>query len=291
MSNFSDQPNNFARILCGRSLADRQQQEISLTVQKQINLGKRPPCLAVILVGDNPASTVYVTAKQKACAKVGIQSKLLHFTKDVSQAYLVEEILKLNIDPNVDGILVQLPLPNGLDAGSVLEVVDPKKDVDGLTYDNLGRLLSNKPNFVPCTPLGCMDLIKSATPDITGKKAVVLGRSILVGRPMAILLEQNNATVTVVHSMSTNAEKITKEADIVVAAIGNPGFLKADYIKPGAIVIDVGITKVDGRLFGDVHESVKEMAGWLTPVPGGVGPMTITKLLSNTLKAFLKYAS
>lgn len=287
MSNFSDQSNNFAKILCGRSLADRQQQEIYLTVQKQINLGKRPPCLAVVLVGNNPASTVYVTAKQKACAKVGIQSKLLHFAKDVSKEHLVDEILKLNSDPNVDGILVQLPLPNGLDAGSVLEVIDPKKDVDGLTYDNLGKLLSNNPNFVPCTPLGCMDLIKSIMPDITGKTAVVLGRSILVGRPMAILLEQANATVTVVHSMSKDVAEITKGADIVVAAIGRPDFLKADYIKPGAIVIDVGITKVDGRLFGDVHESVKEMAGWLTPVPGGVGPMTITKLLSNTLKAFL----
>lgn len=291
MSNFSDQSNNFAKILCGRSLADRQQQEISLTVQKQINLGKRPPCLAVVLVGNNPASTVYVTAKQKACAKVGIQSELLHFAKDVSKEHLVDEILKLNSDPNVDGILVQLPLPNGLDAGSVLEVIDPKKDVDGLTYDNLGKLLSNNPNFVPCTPLGCMDLIKSIMPDITGKTAVVLGRSILVGRPMAILLEQANATVTVVHSMSKDVAEITKGADIVVAAIGRQDFLKADYIKPGAVVIDVGITKVDGRLFGDVHESVKEVAGWLTPVPGGVGPMTITKLLSNTLKAFLKHAS
>ena len=250
-----------------------------------MGLGHRPPCLAVMLVGDNLASSVYVAAKQKACAKVGIISKVLKFSADISQGELVDELLKLNADCMVDGILIQLPLPSSLDANILLETLDPKKDVDGLTYYNLGRLIGKNHNFVPCTPLGCLDLILSVMPDISGKNAVVFGRSILVGRPMALLLEQANTTVTIVHSMSKDVQFIAKEADIIVAAIGKPGFITADYIKPGAVVIDVGITKIDGKLFGDVHESVNSLAGWLTPVPGGVGPMTITKLLSNTLKA------
>lgn len=286
MNNFNNQSNHCAKILCGRALAEQQQYQVSLEIKKLVAQGHRPPCLAVMLVGDNPASAVYVAAKQKACTKVGITSKVLHFAEDVSHGQLVETIFKLNDDNEVAGILIQLPLPKGLDANVILEALNPKKDVDGLTYYNLGRLLSNRHNFVPCTPLGCMDLIKSVMLDIAGKKAVVFGRSILVGKPIAILLEQANATVTVVHSLSKDVKAISREADIVVAAIGKPGFVKADYIKPGAVVIDVGITKIDGKLFGDVHESVKEVAGWLTPVPGGVGPMTITKLLSNTLRAF-----
>lgn len=285
MEVFSNQLKSFAKVLCGRSLAEQQQLQISKNVQAHIAKGNRAPCLAVILVGDNSASAVYVAAKQKACEKVGITSRVLQFSENLSQSELTDELLKLNGDQAVDGILIQLPLPNVLNANALLEILDPKKDVDGLTYYNLGRLVGKNQNFVPCTPLGCMDLITSVVPDIRGKKAIVFGRSILVGRPMAILLEQAGATVTVVHSQSKDVAEISKQADIVVAAIGKPGFVTASYIKPGAVVIDVGITRVNGVLVGDVHESVKEVAGWLTPVPGGVGPMTITKLLSNTVKA------
>ncbi len=285
MEAFSDQLTNFAKILCGRSLAEQQQLQIFKNVQAHIAKGNRAPCLAVMLVGDDPASAVYVAAKQKDCEKVGITSRVLRFSQNSSQSEITAALLKLNNDQAVDGILIQLPLPSGLSANALLEILDPKKDVDGLTYYNLGRLVGKNQNFVPCTPLGCMDLITSVMPDISGKNAVVFGRSILVGRPMAILLEQAGATVTVVHSQSKDVAEISKHADIVVAAIGKPRFVTASYIKPGAIVIDVGITRVDGVLVGDVHESVKDVAGWLTPVPGGVGPMTITKLLSNTLKA------
>ena len=291
MEAFSNQLKSFAKVLCGRSIAEQQQLQISKNVQAHIAKGNRAPCLAVMLVGDNSASAVYVAAKQKACEKVGIISRVLQFSENLSQSELKDELLKLNCDQAVDGILIQLPLPNGLNANAMLEILDPKKDVDGLTYYNLGRLFGKNQNFVPCTPLGCMDLIKSVMPDIRGKKAIVFGRSILVGRPMAILLEQAGVTVTVVHSQSKDVAEISKQADIVVAAIGTPGFVTASYVKPGAVVIDVGITRVGGVLVGDVHESVKEVAGWLTPVPGGVGPMTITKLLSNTLKAAQGFCS
>ncbi|MEI6627919.1 MAG: bifunctional methylenetetrahydrofolate dehydrogenase/methenyltetrahydrofolate cyclohydrolase FolD [Alphaproteobacteria bacterium] len=285
MEAFSDQLNNFAKVLCGRSLAEQQQLQISKNVQAHLAKGNRAPCLAVMLVCNNPSSAVYVAAKQKACEKVGIISRVLRFSQTSSQSEITDALLKLNNDQAVDGILIQLPLPSGFNANALLEILDPKKDVDGLTYYNLGRLMSKNQNFVPCTPLGCMDLITSVMPDISGKNAIVFGRSILVGRPMAILLEQAGATVTVVHSQSKDVAEISKQADIVIAAIGKPGFVTASYIKPGAVVIDVGITRMDGVLVGDVHESVKQVAGWLTPVPGGVGPMTITKLLSNTLKA------
>lgn len=285
MEVFNNKTDSFAKILCGRTLAYQQQLQISIDVQEHIAKGHSAPCLAVILVGDNPASSVYVAAKQKACAKVGIISNVLRFSQNVSQDELILEILRLNKDFYINGVLIQLPLPQGLDSNSLLEALDPKKDVDGLTPYNLGRLVSNRQNFVPCTPLGCMDLINSIFPDVSGKKAVIFGRSLLIGRPMALLLEQANATVTVVHSMSKDIKEFSKAADIAVAAIGRPGFITADYIKPGAVVIDVGITRVEGKLLGDVHDSVRGVAGWLTPVPGGVGPMTITKLLHNTVKA------
>ncbi len=244
----------------------------------------RAPCLAVILVGQHPSSIVYVSAKQKACEKVGIESRVLRLPDTITQPKLLEHLLELNSDSSVDGILIQLPLPKGLDANALLDALNPVKDVDGLTPYNLGLLFSRRPAFIPCTPLGCMDLITQVINPM-GKRAVVLGRSLLVGRTMALLLEQANATVTMIHSYSTNVKAISCEADIVVAAIGQPGLITADYIKPGAVVIDVGITRHEDKLVGDVHESVKGVAGWLTPVPGGVGPMTITKLLSNTVLA------
>jgi methylenetetrahydrofolate dehydrogenase (NADP+) / methenyltetrahydrofolate cyclohydrolase len=282
---FNNKSNNFAKVLSGRTLADLQQLQITDDVQVIVAKGHRPPCLAVVLVGDNPASAVYVDAKQKACQKVGINSKVLRFSKNSSQIELTAELLKLNNDASVDGILIQLPLPTGLDANALLAMLDPAKDVDGLTPYNLGCLLSRKPKFIPCTPLGCLDLINQVIPDVSGKRAVIFGSSLLIGRPMALMLDQLGATVTIVHLKSINVPEISRQADIVVAAIGQPEFITAEYIKPGAVVIDVGITRIGGAIVGDVHESVRDVAGWLTPVPGGVGPMTITKLLTNTVVA------
>ncbi len=281
MDNFNNQ---IAKTLWGTPLADTQQVLIAQAA-KQIQLTRgRAPCLAVLLVGEHPSSLVYVAAKQKACEKVGIESRVLRLPDTITQPKLLEHLIQLNNDPAVDGILIQLPLPKGLDANALLDVLTPSKDVDGLTPYNLGLLFSRRPAFIPCTPLGCMDLITQVT-NPAGENAVVLGRSLLVGRTMALLLEAVNATVTIVHSYSTNVKAICTAADIVIAAIGQPGFVTADYIKPGAVVIDVGITRHENKLMGDVHESVKSVAGWLTPVPGGVGPMTITKLLSNTVLA------
>lgn len=278
-----------AKIICGSTLALIQQALIAEKAKKIQAIRGRPPCLSVILVGDHPSSLVYVAAKQKACEKVGIESKVLKFEQDITQARLYEALEELNNDVSVDGILVQLPLPKRLDANALLDLLNPAKDVDGLTPHNLGLLMSRRPTFIPCTPLGCMDLITQVINPV-GKNAVVFGRSLLVGRPITLLLEAANATVTTVHSHSTNVQAICREADIVVAAIGKPNFITADYIKPGAVVIDVGITRHENKLLGDVHESVAAVAGWLTPVPFGVGPMTITKLLSNTVMAALRHA-
>ena len=273
-----------AKIICGRTLAEAQQVLIS-QYSKEIKLNRGwAPCLTVVLVGEHPSSLIYVGAKQKACKSVGIESRVLKLGASTPQTKLEKIIEDLNNDPLVDGILIQLPLPNGLNANPLLDILSPAKDVDGLTPHNLGLLMSKRPAFIPCTPLGCMDLIVQAIEPV-GKRAVVFGRSILVGRPMALLLEAAKATVTIVHSNSTNAQAICREADIVVAAIGHPNFITADYIKPGAVVIDVGMTRCENKLLGDVHESVAAVAGWLTPVPFGVGPMTITKLLSNTVMA------
>ncbi len=281
MNNFNNQ---IAKFLWGTTLAEAQQVLIAQAAKQAQQTRGRAPCLAVILVGQHPSSIVYVSAKQKACEKVGIESRVLRLPDTITQPKLLEHLLELNSDSSVDGILIQLPLPKGLDANALLDALNPAKDVDGLTPYNLGLLFSRRPAFIPCTPLGCMDLITQVINPM-GKRAVVLGRSLLVGRTMALLLEQANATVTMIHSYSTNVKAISCEADIVVAAIGQPGLITADYIKPGAVVIDVGITRHEDKLVGDVHESVKGVAGWLTPVPGGVGPMTITKLLSNTVLA------
>lgn len=281
--------NQTAKILCGTTLAASQQVLVEQTVKQFQLTSGRAPCLAVILVGEHPSSLVYVAAKQKACNKVGIESRVLKFAHDITQAKLHEALEELNNDPSVDGILIQLPLPKGLNANSLLDALNPAKDVDGLTPHNLGLLISRRPAFIPCTPLGCMDLINQVI-NPAGKNAVVFGRSLLVGRPMALLLEAANATVTMVHSQSTDVKTICREADIIVAAIGNPHFITVDYIKPGAVVIDVGMTRYENKLLGDVHPSVANVAGWLTPVPFGVGPMTITKLLSNTVLAALQHA-
>lgn len=247
------------------------------------------PTLAVILVGDDPASHVYVGNKIKACAKTGIQSVEYRLPATSTNDEIAKTITDLNADPAIHGILLQLPLPKGLDSDRLIQLISPDKDVDGLTILNIGKLVAGLDGLVPCTPQGALMLIHSVKPDISGLHAVVIGRSLLFGKPMSQLLLTENCTVTTAHSKTNNLAEICKAADIVVAAVGRPGMVKGSWIKPGAIVIDVGINRLDtGKLCGDVdfHE-VSQVAGHITPVPGGVGPMTIACLMANTLKAFL----
>ena len=245
--------------------------------------------LAVVLVGEDPASQVYVRSKGKATLAAGMNSFEYRMDPDTSEAALIAKIEELNADPGVDGILVQLPLPKGLDEQTVIATIDPDKDVDGFHIINAGRLSVGQKGFVPCTPLGCLMLLKDRLGDLSGKDAVVIGRSNIVGKPMAQLLTDANATVTIAHSRTKDLPEVVKRADIVVAAVGRPEMVKGDWIKPGATVIDVGINRVDGpdgktRLVGDVDfDSAREVAGAITPVPGGVGPMTIAVLLRNAL--------
>ena len=241
--------------------------------------------LAVVLVGENPASQVYVRNKIKACEEVGIRSFAYYLNRNASEAELLELVDALNADPKVHGILVQLPLPKQIDEARVLDRIDFRKDVDGFHSVNAGNLLLGKPCLTACTPAGCIELIKSTGTQIAGKHAVVVGRSNIVGKPMALLLLQENATVTVCHSRTTDLSEVTRQADILVVAIGRANFIKPDMVKPGAVVIDVGMNREDGKLCGDVDPAVGEIAGYLTPVPGGVGPMTITMLMKNTIKA------
>lgn len=247
------------------------------------------PTLAVILVGDDPASHVYVGNKIKACAKTGIQSVEYRLPATSTNDEIAKTITDLNADPAIHGILLQLPLPKALDSDRLIQLISPDKDVDGLTILNIGKLVAGLDGLVPCTPQGALMLIHSVKPDISGLHAVVIGRSLLFGKPMSQLLLTENCTVTTAHSKTNNLAEICKAADIVVAAVGRPGMVKGSWIKPGAIVIDVGINRLDtGKLCGDVdfHE-VSQVAGHITPVPGGVGPMTISCLMANTLKAFL----
>ena len=244
------------------------------------------PHLAVILAGDDPASAVYVRNKERACQEAGIRSTVVRLPGDVSQEALEAEIAKLNADRSVHGILVQLPLPAGLSEGRALALIDADKDVDGFHTVNTGRLWKKEPGFVPCTPLGVMELLRAYNIDPRGKRAVVVGRSDIVGKPMAALLLQADATVTICHSRTQDLAGVCREAEILVAAVGRPRLITGDMIRKGAAVIDVGINRVDGKLVGDVDfESARRRAGFLTPVPGGVGPMTISMLLCNTLQA------
>jgi methylenetetrahydrofolate dehydrogenase (NADP+) / methenyltetrahydrofolate cyclohydrolase len=245
------------------------------------------PGLAVVLVGDDPASAVYVRNKVKACADHGLHSVFEKYDASLPEAELLARIAALNVDPKVHGILVQMPLPKHIDAQTVIAAIDSKKDVDGFSVHSAGALMAGLPGLRPATPYGCMKLIESTGQPIRGKHAVVIGRSNTVGKPMALLLLQAHATVTICHSATANLAQHTRQADIVVAAAGRRSTLTADMVKPGAIVIDVGINRDDaGKLCGDVDfAAVKEVAGWISPVPGGVGPMTITMLLVNTLQA------
>ena len=284
-----------ANPIDGRAIAKAIHTEIRTQVDAFTAQGNRPPYLAVVLVGDNPASASYVRGKMRASAQAGIEGKTLQFASDLSEAALLDIIDRLNEDDGVDGILVQLPLPAHIRADRIITRLNPDKDVDGLHVVNAGRLATGQPGFVPCTPSGIIELLHRTGIPMHGRRAVVLGRSNLVGKPLAMLLMQKgtDATVTVCHSRTRNTEAVCREADILVAAIGRAGLVTANMIRPGAAVIDVGINRATDpsrargyRLVGDVdYEAARSVAGWITPVPGGVGPMTIAMLLRNTLLA------
>lgn len=277
-----------ATLIDGRAVAKALKEGIAQRAQAMIAKGVTPH-LAVVLVGEDPASQVYVRNKENGCMRAGIRSTVIRLEESCAQETLEETVKRLNADESVHGILVQLPLPRHLDEASVLRLIDPDKDVDGFHAMNSGRLMNGEPGFVPCTPLGVMELLRHYGIDPAGKRAVVIGRSNIVGKPMAMLLLAANATVTICHSRTQNLAEITRQADILVAAVGHANFVTADMVKPGAAVIDVGINRVDGGLVGDVDfDAVSQVAGYITPVPGGVGQMTIAMLLANTLDAAQK---
>ena len=274
-------------IIYGSELALRYKADIREKVNKYKEEGKRIPKLGVILVGDNPASVSYVKGKRKACEDTGMAFELKELKDTVSQDELIAEIEKWNDDETVDGILVQLPLPEGIDEKTVIEHIDHKKDVDGLTSYNAGKLFLGEDGFVPCTPLGVMAILKEMNVDLEGKNAVVIGRSSLVGLPVSKLLLNKHATVTVCHSRTKNLKEIASRADVLVVAIGKARFINHEYVKEGAFVIDVGVNRVDGKLCGDVDfDDVIDKVSMITPVPKGVGPMTIAMLMNNVLKAY-----
>jgi methylenetetrahydrofolate dehydrogenase (NADP+) / methenyltetrahydrofolate cyclohydrolase len=275
-----------ARILDGKSLAAEVLSAVKSEVARLAQRGIRPG-LAVVLAGDNPASRIYVRNKVRACEQTGIHSVLRELPSSVTEEKLISQIEALNADRGVHGILVQLPLPKHVDAARILQAVSPDKDVDGFHPQNLGALVAGTPKLVPCTPAGVMRLVSKAGVPLAGCHAVVIGRSTIVGKPLALLLLQENATVTVCHSKTQGLEEIARRADVLIAAAGRAKLVTGAMVKPGACVIDVGINRLpDGSLAGDVDfESVRPVAGWLTPVPGGVGPMTIAMLLENCLQA------
>ena len=275
-----------AEILNGQEMAARIRAELANAIAH--SKAARPPGLAVVLVGDDPASHVYVRNKLKASTEVGVKSFEHRLPAETSEADILALVAALNADDAVDGILVQMPLPKHIDERRVIEAVHPDKDVDGFHPVNAGKLFAGIPSFIPCTPLGCLKLIKHARHDIAGLKALVIGRSITVGKPVAMLLNMENCTVTLAHSKTRDLAAECLAADIVVAAIGRPEFVKGEWIKPGAIVVDVGINRLpDGKLTGDVEfAAAAERASFITPVPKGVGPMTIAYLLANTWRSF-----
>ncbi len=276
-----------AQIIDGKSIAARVRSEVRQQVEARVAAGKRPPGLAVILVGQDPASEVYVRNKRRACDEVGFLSFAHDLDETVSQDELLALIAELNNDSRVDGILVQLPLPMHIDTETVIESIRPDKDVDGFHPYNVGRLAIRLPVLRPCTPRGVMTLLESTGQPIRGQDAVVVGASNHVGRPMGLELLLAGCTVTTCHRFTRDLESHVARADILVVAVGKPGIVKGEWIKPGAVVIDVGINRTeDGKLVGDVDfETARERAGWITPVPGGVGPMTVATLLENTLEA------
>lgn len=276
-----------AKIIDGKAISAQIREEIAQKVKVFNEKTGTCPGLAVVIVGENPASQVYVRNKKKACEQVGFNSWVYEMPEDTTQDELNSLIDKLNDDTSVHGILVQLPLPKHLDEEQVILRIKPEKDVDAFHPTNVGRITIGNPKFLPCTPAGIMELIRRSGIDVSGKECVVIGRSNIVGKPMALLLLAENGTVTVCHSRTHNLKEVCKRADIIVVAIGKADFVKADMVKEGAVVIDVGMNRnAEGKLTGDVDfKSVSEVASYITPVPGGVGPMTITMLLQNTLTA------
>ncbi|MFM9879048.1 MAG: bifunctional methylenetetrahydrofolate dehydrogenase/methenyltetrahydrofolate cyclohydrolase FolD [Burkholderiaceae bacterium] len=275
-----------AQIIDGLALSQQLRGDVALRAAN-LKIKGHVPGLAVILVGDNPASQVYVRNKVKACNDCGLHSDLEQYPASMAEADLLARIHALNQAPHIHGILVQLPLPPHMDAHKVIEAISPAKDVDGFHVASAGALMTGSPGFWPCTPYGCMKMLESIAYPLRGKHAVVIGRSNIVGKPLALMLLAQSATVTVCHSATPNLAAMTSQGDVVVAAVGKENLLTADMVKPGAVVIDVGMNRnAQGKLCGDVDfAGVSEVAGWITPVPGGVGPMTITMLLTNTLQA------
>ena len=273
-----------ARIIDGKAVSAAVKEQVRAEVERD---WKDSIGLAVVIVGDDPASRVYVNNKKKACEACGIKSYEYALPADTTQEQLLELVDALNTRPEVNGILVQLPLPKHLDEGEVIARISPLKDVDAFHASNVGKIMIGDYAFLPCTPAGCMELIHSTGVDVSGKECVVIGRSNIVGKPMAMLLLHENGTVTICHSRTKDLAEVCRRADILVAAVGRPNFVTADMVKEGAVVIDVGINRLDtGKLCGDVKfDEVSEKAGWITPVPGGVGPMTIAMLMKNTLMA------
>ncbi len=281
-----------AKLMDGKALAKLIQSEIKQRVADHVAAGNPQPKLAAVLVGDDPASKVYVRNKERACERVGIASELHRLSGDIDHDQLLALVNELNRDDDVNGILVQLPLPDQIDEQAILDTIDPLKDVDAFHPENVGLLSQGRPRFLPCTPHGIVQLLDRHDVDCSGKSAVVIGRSDIVGKPIASMLMQKslpnikagNATVTVCHSRTQDLAGVCRQADILIAAIGRANFVTAEMVKPGAVVIDVGINRLDGKLVGDVDfDAVSQVAGMLTPVPGGVGPLTVTMLLENTL--------
>jgi methylenetetrahydrofolate dehydrogenase (NADP+)/methenyltetrahydrofolate cyclohydrolase len=281
------------QILNGNEVSKHIRQQIKAEVEQLKAAGKKTPHLAAILVGSDGASMTYVAAKEKDCTEVGFDSTVLRFDATISEAELLAEVEKINNNPDIDGLIVQLPLPKHIDTNKVTQTIDWKKDVDGFHPMNVGLMFKGLPCFLPATPMGVIKLIEHYNIEATGKNCVVIGRSDIVGKPMSALMLQKNCTVTVCHSKTKNIEGVIREADIIIAALGIPEFVKADMVKEGAVVIDVGITRTEDatakngfRLKGDVkYDEVSAKASWITPVPGGVGPMTRVGLLLNTLSA------
>ena len=271
-------------ILDGKLVSTELKNKIRDAIQKNyLQNNKTPPTLACILVGNNPASQIYVNNKRKACEYVGINSKIINLPESISFEELFDTITKLNNDKRVSGILLQLPLPLGLDEKTLVEHIAPEKDVDGLTTKNLGALFAGNQNIAPCTATGILDLLGYYKIELDGKHAVVVGRSTLVGKSVAELLEQQNATVTLCHSHTKDLKEITKQADVLIVAVGKKHLITQDMVKDGAVVVDAGINRVEGKIFGDVDfENVSKKCSYITPVPGGVGPMTVAELMQNT---------
>ncbi|MFT9486325.1 MAG: bifunctional methylenetetrahydrofolate dehydrogenase/methenyltetrahydrofolate cyclohydrolase FolD [Tepidibacillus sp.] len=278
-----------AQIISGKEVAKSIREELKLEVETLKEQGITPG-LSVILVGNDPASHSYVKGKAKGCEEVGIKSEVIYMEETISQETLLAEIERLNLDSNVHGILVQLPLPKHIEEDAIINAIDPKKDVDGFHPINVGKMMIGEDAYLPCTPHGIIELIKRTGTEIKGKHAVVIGRSNIVGKPVSILLLKEHATVTIAHSRTQNLKEITRQADILVVAIGKPQIITEDFVSPGTLVIDVGVNRLEtGKLVGDVDfERVSNVASYITPVPGGVGPMTITMLLKNTIEAAKK---